>query len=167
VVVLSIISAAAFAVGTFLGNIWPGWIDNSLCFKYLGCNEGFFGYDALIHLLGGILLAALIIFLAGKLPSLNFFQSSGLWKNIVILTSLVILIEVVWELGEFGLDRFRFYLLHLKLLHPNILSQSSSSDTMGDLFFSLVGAMITLAISKFSNIGKILIPNFKDQNSVD
>jgi len=96
----------------------------------------------------GVMFVAVILWLAKKYQHLNVFCSDNFWINFIILLALVALIEVGWELGEFFYDRFFFYILHIPLLHPNIQSQASSSDTMGDLFFSLVGAALAAPFIK-------------------
>ncbi len=148
---LLITSTSAWGLVWFVNGNLFGLMDNSLCFKYLGCNAGFFGYDAFVHFLGGIMETVFILWLARKSPKFNFLQKNFL-KNAVLLVALVALLSVGWEIGEFGFDHVRMDILHQDLLHPtNRLRQASNSDTMGDLFFTLFGATVMATVLKFSD----------------
>lgn len=142
---------SVFTLAEVIGGHSFGWMDNSRCFKYLGCNAGFFGYDALIHFLGGMIEAVFILWLAKKFPKFNFLQKN-FWKNAVILIALIALLSVGWEFVEFGYDHVRMDILHQDLLYPtNRLRQPSNSDTMGDLFFGLFGAAVMIAVLGISD----------------
>ena len=145
VLVLCVILIFLFAV--FVVGDWFGWIGNSQCFQYLGCNIGFFGYDALTHFLGGTVEVSLILWLMIRFPRVNIFHEN-FWKNFVILLALVALIGVGWEILEFSYDHIRIFLLHDNLLNPNRLFQPSNRDTIGDLTFGLLGALVMIGILK-------------------
>lgn len=163
---LLITSASAWGLVWFVNGNLFGWMDNSLCFKYLGCNAGFFGYDALVHFFGGMMETIFILWLAKKSPKFNFFLSQRLRKNFIILFALIALLSVGWEFMEFGYDRARMDVFHEDLLHPtNRLRQASNSDTMGDLFFGLFGAAVMIAVLKFSG-KKYLAASDNDSETV-
>lgn len=125
--------------------IWPVLMDNVTCFKYLGCNSGFFGYDAIQHLLFGSTLLFAIIWFCKKFPKYSIFEKER-WKNIIILISLITLVALLWELLEFFHDSYNVTILHEHLLnyrlHINTLDQPSNQDTMRDMFFNVFGAII-------------------------
>jgi hypothetical protein len=107
-----------------VGNRFFGFMSDATCFHYLGCNAGFFGYDALTHFVCGIVIA------------LGLKDKT---KNLLELLAYAALIGVCWEILEFGYDHFRMVVLHMNLTNPNTLSQPSNVDTMGDLIFGLLG----------------------------
>ena len=129
-----------------LGDIW-GMMRNSQCFKYFGCNAGFFGFDALVHFLAGILFIMFVLWLFHAYPKLNLLHSN-FWKTTVTLLAIVALLGVTWEFMEFSADHIRIDILHENLIHPNRLAQPSNGDTMGDLTFALLGAALSISILK-------------------
>lgn len=143
-----IIAAPVFFLGEF-GLGWAlGWMDNSLCFRYFGCNAGFFGYDAFVHFLGGILEATFMLWLAKNYRRLNIFHET-FWKNLFVLIAIVALISISWEMFEFSYDHVQTNLLHEDILHPyDVKLQPSNDDTMGDLTFGLLGALSAIVILK-------------------
>jgi hypothetical protein len=143
---LLIISASIFALFEFVDGHLFGLMNNALCFKYLGCNAGFFGYDAIAHFASGIIEIIFILWLAKKTSRFNFLHNN-FWKSVLILMAIVALIGVGWEILEFVGDHVRMYVFHEDLLRPaNRLFQPSNSDTVGDLTFGLLGATITILI---------------------
>ena len=131
-----------------LGDIW-GMMKNSQCFKYLGCNAGFFGFDAFVHFLAGILFIMFVLWLFHRYPKLNLLHAN-FWKTAVILLAIVALLGVTWEVIELAADHIRMDVLHENLTHPNRLAQPSNGDTMGDLTFALLGAALSIgALKKF------------------
>jgi hypothetical protein len=121
-------------------------LSNSLCFPYLGCNVGFFGFDALIHVVGGAFLTTLMLWLGERYEKLNF-PEKDVWKTILVLLAIIALVGVIWEIWEFAVDHFRMLVLHENLIYPiNRLNQATNSDTMGDLTFNFVGALIAIAV---------------------
>jgi len=132
-----------------LGSKTFGWMRDATCLPYLGCNVGFFGYDALVHFVGGITLAVCVVWLMRRHPKASLFQGK-LWKNILMILALVALIGVCWECLEFAFDHVRMDIFHMNLVSPNQMAQVSNSDTMGDLTFDILGALVAsffLAIS--------------------
>jgi len=124
---------------------------NPSCYKYLGCTEGFFGYDALEHLISGIALTLTLIWFFKTFPKYSIL-SNVRWKNILIILSLIALFSVMWELAECVHDVFRLAVLHQPLLnfklHINLLDQPNNLDTMGDMFFEILGSVIVLLFVK-------------------
>ena len=136
----------AFGQG-ILGNLGI----NSQCYKYLGCNLGFFGYDAIEHFLFGVAIVWVLVWFFQKYPKFSLFDNKR-WKNIFIIITLIALISVVWALLKFTHDAIRINILHQTLvnwkLHINFLDQPSNANTMGDFFFNLFGAVISLFFVK-------------------
>ncbi len=141
-------SGIIFGIAEFFADSWFGLIANSECFKYLGCNVGFFGYDAIIHFLGGAFEVLLVIWLCQKFPRWNILHEDSIWKDIVVLIAAVALLAVGWELWEFSVDHFRMDILHENIAYPNHMAQPSNSDTMGDFTFGLTGALIGALLVK-------------------
>jgi hypothetical protein len=154
-VFLSVATVVWFAL-TVLGEFITGWATNNICYKYLGCNDGFFGYDAMEHLLFGFALLTFMLWLAGRFPSFSLIARTRI-KTIVTLIAYVALAAVVWEMFECGWDQYRVVILHETLfsfkLHIDALSQSSNLDTMGDISFSLFGALVASGIAEFLQRG--------------
>lgn len=126
----------------FFGHYEPHYILNDRCFRLLGCNIGFFGYDALIHLLSSIFEAAGVIWLMKKIPKINVLKYN-LWKNIAVLIFIVFLLGVAWEICEFVSDEIRLSSTNPALVHSNFFDQPSRKDMMGDMTLSVLGAFIT------------------------
>lgn len=115
------------------------------CYPFLGCNNGFFGYDAVVHAVYGIWGAILIIWLMEKFPSISLLHNN-FWKNFLIVVSVVLLIGFSWEFYEFCHDQFFMKILHENITTPNRRLQPSNDDTMGDLTFSVLCATITASL---------------------
>ena len=128
-----------------LGSKEFGWMRNETCLPYLGCNIGFFGYDALVHFVSGITIAVGLSWLARKHHEWSLFHG-GFWKNVLVIMALAALIGVTWEMLEFIFDHVRMDLFHMNLVNPNVMSQASDSDTMGDLSFGLLGAFLSSCV---------------------
>jgi hypothetical protein len=139
---ITIAVVALFIVGWILGRWGPELIANEKCFRFLGCNIGFFGYDAALHFVSGIMDLLVIVWLARRFLRFDLFGNVA-WKNILIGVSMVALIAVVWEIGELCHDQFRMKVLHENLISPNHLDQPTNDDTMGDITFTLIGATLT------------------------
>ena len=143
-----------FCVALFIIGDLFGQMQNSRCFQYLGCNSGFFGYDALVHFISGMMQATFIVWLARRYVRFNILHDS-FWKNVFTIIAFVALIGVSWEIFEFLGDRFRIYFFHMDLLNTGRLFQASNSDTMGDMTLALIGAKIILLTLKTTGIDKL------------
>ena len=142
-----LLGALIFAATIIAGQIWAN--DNTACVKFLGCGNGFFGYDALEHFFWGFLAVAFIIRICIKFPPLNLLHNDALWKNVLLLLALLTLLSVGWELLEYVRDhiltQFAFF-NKLAFLKPHSLAQPSNVDTMGDLTFDLLGGILGIFI---------------------
>jgi hypothetical protein len=144
----AIILVTIFVIGWIFGAYGPTLMSNQKCFVVLGCNIGFFGYDAALHFLSGIMDATLIVWLMRKFPTINMFHDR-FWKNFLVIITLVAFIAVSWEFGELCRDQFRMKILHENLTIPiNRLTQPTNNDTMGDITFSILGAVIAISVLK-------------------
>ncbi len=143
--VVTISCVVLFFAMAILGNHGPSLMANDKCFRVFGCNIGFFGYDAAVHFVSGITEVVLIIWLMKRFPSLNLFQEKH-WKNFLTIVAIVALIGCLWEVGEFCHDQFRMDVLHENLTTPNNLDQPNNADTMGDLTFTILGAVIAASV---------------------
>ena len=141
--ITAIILVIIFLVLSFLGNHGPNLMANGKCYRFLGCNSGFFGYDAVVHFVSGFMDATLIVWFMKKFPAINLFHNN-FWKNFIVVITLVVFIAFSWEVGEFFHDQFRMKILHEDLIAQNRLDQPSNDDTMGDITFSILGAAITV-----------------------
>jgi hypothetical protein len=137
-----IILVTLFLIGWIFGAFGPTLMSNQKCFVLLGCNIGFFGYDAALHFLSGIMDSTLIVWLMRKFPEVNLFHDR-FWKNFVVIITFVAFIAVAWEFGELCSDQFRMKVLHENLTTPiNLLKQPTNNDTMGDMTFTILGAVV-------------------------
>ncbi len=133
--------SAAFVTLEFILGYGLGFMKNTQCFRYFGCNAGFFGYDALVHFTGSILEIAIVMWIMEKYPRTNLL-TNNFWKNLLLLVAIEALLGISWELLELSFDQLRIYVLHMNLLFPtNHLAQASNTDTMGDLSFGILGAL--------------------------
>ncbi|GEM_PF-2690096 len=140
---LPLIATLLFTAGLIAGH-WL--IESSHCYPILGCNAGFGGYDALLHFVAGIMEVAILVRL--RLWA-SFNSTEKFWKNFILLLSLVALLSVGWEILEFLHDYFfsKFELFNaLSIFRPYTLTQPSTSDTMGDILFTLIAGMIAGAL---------------------
>lgn len=140
--VATLIIIAILFVGWLVGSNGPHLMSNDICFDFLGCNVGFGGLDALLHLVSGVGEVVALVWLSLRNARLSLFQEK-FWKNMVIVISIASMIILLWEVGELGLDQFRATVLDKNLIAKNELYQPNNLDTMGDVVFSLVGAAIT------------------------
>lgn len=134
----------ACTLGEGLGGSWGS---NEACNKYLGCTSGFFGYDAVEHFIFGVAVVWIIVWLFQRFPQFSLLHNKR-WKNILIIIALVVFVGVIWEFLECAHDYFRLSILHQALLnwklHINSLDQPTNLDTMGDMFFGLLGSTLSL-----------------------
>ena len=141
-----------YLLAAYLGEVYPNLEANSKCFRYFGCNKGFFGYDAFVHLIFGALFVFIVIWIFIKFPMISLMQKVP-WKTILFVLAISALVSVVWELVESFHDVFRIKILHESLyslrLQTNSLDQPSNLDTMGDIFFGLLGSSIALLMLYF------------------
>lgn len=102
---------------------------------YLYAN--FWIFDVIMHTLGGIAIANML-FIYLKYFGKNWWKQIPSHMQFVFSVSFVGLFGIMWEFYEFLNDLF--YKTHM---------QPSIADTMQDLFFDLVGAVIFTAIYLF------------------
>lgn len=138
-----------FLVGALFSDLGPHLIANDKCYALLGCNADFFGYDAVLHFVSGVMTASLIIWLMKKYPEVNLFHEQ-FWKNVFIVVAIAALVAVSWEIVEYSHDQFRMAVLHQNLTSPNRQDQPSNSDTMGDMTFSILATGLTARALKRS-----------------
>ena len=89
-VLLSFISVIWISI-TLGGEFLFGWASNTTCSQYLGCVNGFAGYDAFEHMFFGVVVALALIWLSGRYPQYAIVPSQR-WKAVVIIISIVALI---------------------------------------------------------------------------
>lgn len=118
-----------------------GLMRDGTCFKYLGCNSGFFGYDGLLHFVFGIAFAGSIYWFLSTYPTFYTPQDVA-WKNFLVFCAVVVLVGFIWETIEFGYDHVRMIVFHINLIQPNQMAQPSNSDTMGDMALGFLGALL-------------------------
>jgi hypothetical protein len=99
--------------------------------------------DIPLHFLGGLWAAVFFAWLSLKF-NLRFFEGRKFLWNFVLALSFVALIGVLWEFFEFSYDFFSNSMDVSKIAQPGL------ADTMGDLFFDLLGgAAFVLIFRKF------------------
>lgn len=145
---MALAGTVVWSLVTAYGEFFNG-APNSACYPYLGCDEGFFGYDALEHFLFGLGAVWVLAWLCEKFPAISILHTAQ-WKNVLVLVALVALLAVLWEAGEWFRDAYLLDIAHQPLLnlrlHINFLAQPSNFDTMGDLSFALFGSIIALPL---------------------
>ena len=150
--ILAIISTTIFFIAFIFGEgIGSNLGLNQSCSPYLGCASGFFGFDAVEHFIAAVAEVFVLLWIFKKFPKYSLLNDKR-WKNILMFIALVALIGVLWEFVECAHDLFRSNILHEVLvnrrLHINLLDQPNNIDTMGDLFFGLLGAIVALFLTK-------------------
>lgn len=90
--------------------------------------------DIIMHLLGGALVAATVVwwvYFSGRisLPSLSPFFT------LMLILGAVALVGVFWEFFEFLVDKFITKKNYIDLLQPGVI------DTMKDLFMDILGGL--------------------------
>ena len=129
-------SLGVFGVMEFLGDVYPGLIDNALCFPLLGCNPGILGYDGLVHFMSGICIGFGLLWL----------NRHRAWQFVAWSIS----IAIIWEAIEWAYDAIRADILHMNILSPiNIMTQPSRIDTLGDVALGFLGTALVYAYWRF------------------
>jgi uncharacterized membrane protein YjdF len=138
-------STLLFAAAEFFADSSFWLIENARCFEYLGCNAGFLGYDATVHFFGGVFEAILIVWIGEKYLHLKILHDR-FWKNALLMVMAVAFFAAVWEIYEFVLDNFAAYFFnHVPSLF-NELAQPGNGDTVGDMMFGILGAVVGVLI---------------------
>ena len=123
------------------------WAGNATCSTYLGCVEGFAGYDAFEHMFFGVAGALAIMWFCERYPQYSILPSRH-WKAALIIVAVIALAAICWEILEYAHDTVELDIFHMQLvnwrLHVNNLDQPSNSDTVGDLTFAVLGSIIGL-----------------------
>lgn len=131
--------AALFAVAEFvLGHI-AGYMAVDACFRYIGCNVSYFGYDGVVHWIAGLTIGVIILLVLlwhyQKVP-----PPHKVWKTVSVIFLLALLVAIAWELVEYAADS-----LNIIILKPINGSQYqlSTADTIGDIFVSTLGSLMS------------------------
>ena len=98
-------------------------------------------FDSVMHVIGGWWVSVILLFLADTYPSLSPFGSSPRLVRTLTLVAFVTLVGVVWEFFEFGVD-----FLPGMVGGASYIPHQTYSDTLHDLFFALIGALLTACI---------------------
>lgn len=145
--ILALASLFLFLVVSIGGNL-TGLMNNDACYALLGCNIGFFGYDALVHFVSGMMEVFVFLWLMRAYPVVHILNDA-FWKNVFILLIFAAMAGSIWEIGEFAGDFIKTHLYHINIYAPtNRMYQPNNSDTMGDMTFGLLGAFITACATK-------------------
>lgn len=144
--VLAASATAVFLLACVFGEGLGGsWGSNTACSPIFGCTSGFFGFDAVEHFLFGVAAAWILVWIFKARPRFSLLHGTR-WKNVLTVVAIVALVSVGWEHLEMLHDLFRTDILHQSLvnfrLHINLLDQPTNLDTLGDLFFAIVGSFI-------------------------
>ncbi len=99
-----------------------------------------------MHFIGGFWVAMTLVYLDSRF-NLSLFKEKSFFLNLLIIVSFVALIGVFWEFFEFIYDFFS--------KEGFKVAQLGLTDTMGDLFFGLVGGTIFVFLNKFFRSNKI------------
>jgi len=113
---------AVLAVGVFFGVWW-------------GLYDAIPHFDKMIHVLGGVVAAWLILSLLQK----EVTRMAG-WKQVLIITGVAVLTGVAWEWAEFASNYAQFS-------HPTwyfYFHGGDLADTMVDLVADTLGALLLI-----------------------
>jgi len=153
------ISVAIYAAADLVGEIVGNWGANYQCLRFIGCTDGFFGFDAVEHLLSGFVLTLLLALVFRRFTKIS--PLAGLdpkWKQAFVLIAVMAVIAVCWEFAECAHDVFRLAVLHEPLysvkLHIDLLDQPSNLDTMGDLAFNMLGSVVAVFFARYATRGE-------------
>ncbi len=105
--------------------------------------------DIPMHFLGGVLAGLIFLWLVEIHPQ-QFRLPSNFWARALLIVSFGALMGVIWEFAEFTYDL-------VAVSHGLRLVQQGIFDTIGDLFFDIIGAFTVATFQK-------LIYNEKDKN---
>src|SRR3989344_5543323 len=75
----------AFFISWLTLGLGIGWISKFACFKYLGCNIGFFGYDFSVHFIFGLVAGIFVIWISEKFNKLSLLDGTRFKKWLVII----------------------------------------------------------------------------------
>ncbi len=144
--IVLLLSTLALAAVIIAGRIWVN--NNEVCLRFIGCGKGFFGYDAIEHFLGGMLISVLVIWLCNRFPKHTLLNGNPR-ANLLIILAVVVFVGVGWEMLEFLHDhmlREFAWFDRLLLLRQSMLFQPSNTDTMGDLTIDLLGGILGILV---------------------
>ena len=97
--------------------------------------------DIPMHFMGGFWVALLTIWLMKVAPGI--FGKPSVLGDLIIILGFTALIGILWEFMEFSID----ILIIAKNGLPEIWrTQLGLTDTMGDLFFDLLGGLVAFFI---------------------
>lgn len=96
-------------------------------------------FDIPMHFLGGFWVGMVYFWFNPKIEILNswFYKLPKYLTNLLFILAFTAFIGVFWEFFEFGLDFFTGETMRF---------QGTSKDTIGDLFFDLLGGTTVFAI---------------------
>jgi len=97
--------------------------------------------DVPMHFLGGVLAAVILLWLVDRYPG-EWELPRNFFTRMVFILSFVALIGVLWEFSEFLYDVF------ISSRGWSRFALQSARDTIGDLFFDLLGGLTVVALSK-------------------
>ncbi len=129
--------ARIFSSGGFIAALLGGIFAVNLLATVFGWYLTVPGVDKPLHFLGGAWVVCVFLYAARRHP--NFFPLRGHPLATVLFTlGLAALTGVLWEFFEFGFDEV--FALHNTF--PR--AQLGLTDSMGDLFYDLFGAAMTV-----------------------
>jgi hypothetical protein len=102
-------------------------------------------YDMPMHFLGGFWVAVVFAYLNLKF-GFGIFKEKKFLLNLILIISFVALIGVFWEFFEFFSDFFQ------NSMDISKMAQLGTADTMGDLFFDLLGGTVFAIIAQKCSI---------------
>ena len=88
--------------------------------------------DKPMHFLGGVLAVSLLLYFFEKRPDL-FSLPENKSVSLIIIVSFAALIGLLWEFYEYSVEYYFFRLSGVTVLDMAL------GDTLGDLFFDLLG----------------------------
>ena len=103
--------------------------------------------DIPMHFVGGFWVAITLVYLDSRF-NLSLFKEKNFFLNLLIIVSFVALIGVFWEFFEFIYDFFSNGDTYANSIEGLKVAQQGLKDTIGDLFFDLVGGTVFVFLNK-------------------
>lgn len=99
-------------------------------------------FDIPMHFLGGFWTAMVFVYFDRKF-GFSVLEGKGFFVSLLLIVSFAALIGVLWEFFEFS------YSFLIKFKNSSSIAQRGMADTLGDLFFDLIGGSVLAFITKF------------------
>lgn len=120
---------ALFALLEFIIGAGFSWAAPDVCFRYIGCNRGFFGFDGITHAVSGAAEGTIFAILVRGAR-----RQRTLRRHLFMLALFALCLAIGWELTEWFVDNLQLPLRYPELFFGTTAGyQLSRIDTFGDI----------------------------------